>query len=464
MSKVLLSELKDKTNFVLDFLVEKDEYSEFKEKVIDQLCASTEVKGFRKGKAPRETALKQIDPSKLANTIYTELLDRWSPEALKAAQEELTKLNRDPLSFDLDYTVEHTKELPEGGFQFRIVAKLFPEIKLEALDKLKIKEPIAKDIPDLPTFEEFEKTESKKILLEQNQFEVTDGASKEGYQLTVEMKGELNGVEQENLTAKDMNVLLGAGMYLPEFEKQLTGAKKGDKKNFDLPFPTNYAAEMAGKTAQVSVTVHEVKKPLHSTLEALHENSDMLKGYYPTLEDFTNDIKTVYEKRVSESLDAIRKKRVVEALLETIPDFEIDKEVEDAEAHRIFHNMEHESKDKSIDIGEVLYQAGISRKGPEVVKKMDSKKVHDEVHDYVKSELKLTNILSMIFQKLVTDKPTPKEIEKTVEDAFTNKSKYNIPKESNKEETSKIIYDRLTRELAGRFVIEKARKNAEVLK
>ena len=54
-------------------------------------------------------------------------------------------------------------------------------------------------------------------------------------------------------------VELGGGGFIPGFEDQLIGLKKGDKKSFKLPFPADhYQKEFAGKDMEFEATVKEV--------------------------------------------------------------------------------------------------------------------------------------------------------------------------------------------------------------
>ena len=46
----------------------------------------------------------------------------------------------------------------------------------------------------------------------------------------------------------------------PGFEEEIAGMKKDETKSFKVTFPTNYVKELAGKEAQFTVTLHEVKE------------------------------------------------------------------------------------------------------------------------------------------------------------------------------------------------------------
>ena len=449
--------------YLLDFTLPADIYKTHRDKTIDTVLANVEVKGFRKGKAPRELSLKQVDPGLLATTLLQETVNQFSQPGINEALEVLGAAERSILSIDLDTEPENTKEYEDGTFKFRLVMKLVPKIDLTAIETINIQPPTTKDITDLPSKEEFRQNEIDKLLREQNQFVPTDEQAGKGYEMTVEMSGEIDGKPYPSLEAKGMKVILGAGMFLPVFETELLELKKGDTKTFDLPFPADYVKDLANKTAKVTIVVNEVSKPQFEKIEDLIGAGGNVAEFYSSMDDLEKDITSVYEKRVQNLMDSVFRKRVVEKLLQTIPDFEIDDQTMHSEAHRIIHSMEHEAEGKGVTVAEVLADSGLSAKDPKIVRGLSDKAVSDEVHEYVTKELKLANILSLIYEVklLEKDKPSKKDFDDSVADALANKSKYNLPPDATAEQVRNIMTDRIIRQYAGNWIVEKARGNLE---
>ena len=329
---------------------------------------------------------------------------------------------------------------------------------------MKVEEPTIADIKDLPPFAEFAQNETDKLLREQNDFEPTDDAITTGYEATVDMSGTVNGEKHDGLTANGMKVVIGAGMFLVDFETQVMGLKKGDTKDFDLTFPDNYAVEMAGKTAHLTVVISEVAKPKYANVAELIENKKEFSETYKSEADFDADVKKVYETRVQNMIDSIFSKRVVEKTIAVVPDFEIDDTLIESETHRILHSMEHEAKDKNQTLGQVLSTSGLSPVDPSVLTMYDDKKVHDEVKEYTRKEIKLVNILSLIYEVRLEQKPAPEEVAQIIEDARKNKQKYNLAMDITDEQIRNIMNDRIIRQYAGNWVVEKAKKNNEILR
>ena len=59
---------------------------------------------------------------------------------------------------------------------------------------------------------------------------------------------------------------IGSGQFIPGFEDQMIGMKKGEVKDVKVTFPENYTEELKGKDANFKVTVHEVKVKVIPTL------------------------------------------------------------------------------------------------------------------------------------------------------------------------------------------------------
>ncbi len=77
--------------------------------------------------------------------------------------------------------------------------------------------------------------------------------------VVIDFKGTIDGVAFEGGEEKDCPLELGSGRFIPGFEDQLFGAKKGDRIDVKVTFPEDYQAEaLAGKDAVFDVTVKSV--------------------------------------------------------------------------------------------------------------------------------------------------------------------------------------------------------------
>jgi trigger factor len=77
----------------------------------------------------------------------------------------------------------------------------------------------------------------------------------------IDFAGEVDGRPFEGGSGKAVEVELGAGRFLPDFEGQLEGAAAGEDREVRVAFPTDYGnAQLAGKQARFRVHVSELKR------------------------------------------------------------------------------------------------------------------------------------------------------------------------------------------------------------
>src|SRR3546814_10547975 len=60
--------------------------------------------------------------------------------------------------------------------------------------------------------------------------------AKDGDTLTIDFVGKIDGEAFEGGSAEDVKLKIGSGQFIPGFEEQLTGVKKGDEKTITVTF------------------------------------------------------------------------------------------------------------------------------------------------------------------------------------------------------------------------------------
>lgn len=74
----------------------------------------------------------------------------------------------------------------------------------------------------------------------------------------IDFVGKLDGVAFEGGTGKSYPLEIGSGAFIPGFEDQCIGIKKGETKTINITFPENYQADLAGKDVAFDVTVKAI--------------------------------------------------------------------------------------------------------------------------------------------------------------------------------------------------------------
>jgi trigger factor len=282
------------------------------------------MKGFRKGKVPMALLKKQFGP-RLMGEAMQEAVDGAMQGHLEesgdrpAMQPEIKMVNEDWKEGD-DVVVAMTYEkLPE-----------IPEIDYKAI---KLEKLVAKPGDD-------EIDEALKNLAEsaQNFDTKKGGKAADGDQVVIDFVGKLDGEAFDGGSAEDYPLVLGSGSFIPGFEEQLIGVKKGEEKAVEVTFPEEYGAEnLAGKAVVFDVTVKEVKKPVPAEVD-----DELAKKY--GAEDLDALKGQIAERMAAEYTGAARQvlKRKLLDQLDTQVSFDLPPSLVEAEAAQIAHQLWHE--------------------------------------------------------------------------------------------------------------------------
>jgi trigger factor len=182
-------------------------------------------------------------------------------------------------------------------------------------------------------------------------------AVREGDHVLIDFEGFKDGrpfagaPKTENYTLK-----VGAGSVLKEFDQQLVDMAPGDRREFPVSFPADYANKaLAGQTLQFQVKLSEIREEI---LPEVNDAFAQSAGRFETLEDLkrgiTDNLTQGYEKRVEQELS----EQIFTGLLdrssfevpEALVEMELDGIVEEAERSFSYRNTS-------------LEEAGLSRAG-----------------------------------------------------------------------------------------------------
>jgi len=463
MSKVISTNQISANKFVVNYLVDADEFAKIKESAIDELVKEVKVDGFRKGKAPREKALEKLDPAKIESVILDKTFKVHEKPAVEAGLEEIAKKGRVNLQITLGVEDGATREREDGSFQFQLVFHLMPEIDLSKIPTIKIREVEPKEIPGRPELVDFIATERDKIFCNYNRYEESDEPSKKFDQVVVDLVGQDGS--KKVFTEKGTKVLLGLGLFLPEIEKNLTGVKRGNQLIFDVDFPTNYPNQnLAGKKIKITAEVRAVLVPQYSSLEEVFEKSKQsteLQKQFGSVEKLDEYLTNVYNAETNRRLDNIRQRLIINEVMKVVPDFEMDGNLITAEVERIFGELKKDAEKNKLTISEAVARAfpviSSEVKDLSKISEEDTKKHLEKI---VREEFKWSNILSFIYQQKVQDKPKPEDFEEVKKSAKKEPEKYGFTKETPKDQIDAIIVDRIVRQIAFSWIVSQILGNS----
>jgi trigger factor len=224
-----------------------EDYRPIVDKVVDHLLEGVAVRGFRKGKAPKELAMPYVKNEDIYNGMIDKLIDRDFPTLLKGYDGGKEIANIKP---SLNINNDDKKK----SYNFLYTFVFLPTAELTKTKGYKIPEE-KKTVSD-----EDVKKEIERLQTDQADLVPSKEAAAMGDHVTMDFTGYIDGKEFDGGSASDYELTLGSHAFVPGFEEALVGLKEGDRKTLDITFPANYIASLANKPAKFSVTVKGVKK------------------------------------------------------------------------------------------------------------------------------------------------------------------------------------------------------------
>ena len=270
---------------------------DFQKKLLKEQSTS-DLKGYRKGKAPLDVIENLYGEQLKARVIYELMTNEFYKIVTEKKISVVGQPSLNPLSMDInkDINVEASYEV-------------YPEFDLKKFSSLKIKKPEC-DLKEEDVNSTIEKMQKRFGKLESIQKEISDGDFAK-----INFEGFLDNEKFEGGEAKDYLIEIGSKNMIPGFEEGLIGLKAGDKKDLNLNFPDDYHAEnLKGKETLFKIEVNEV---LNTQPAELNEEFYIQAGIPSNSEkEFRDILKTQLEKDLKITQKRKLKERIFDAIEE----------------------------------------------------------------------------------------------------------------------------------------------------
>ncbi len=441
---------------VINYQAEKKEYTEWRSKIQAQFLKTVEVPGFRKGKAPEHLALEHINPQALEQTIISEAVNKYSQEAIKDAKKDLAEKKR--MVIDGSYVIDPASLKAEDGLEFNINAELLPEIKLDP-SKLKVKEVSEKDIPDRVSLKDFTETQKNGFIASHAEYEDTDKVAGNLFKIIADTSGMIDGKDAPELTAKDMEGVLGIKQFIEDFETGVKGMKKGETKEFDVKFPKNYGnQELSGKKATFKVELKSVKAPKSTKFDDVVSSGNQGNHNHKSFENekaFDEYVANYYNQETAQITEQQWQRNAIMALTEQVKDFAMDEDRLIQERDRIFNVIKGNAETNKIDISASFAGSGIPGSDKPVKDEMEVSKL---IESYVRNEFKLSTIWEFIYEANVENKIKSEEIDKAATEIKANPAKFNVSKDISEDQAKNTAFGQLKKQKAAQWLFGELKK------
>ena len=185
---------------------------------------------------------------------------------------------------------------------------------------------------------------------------VSDGAQ-EGDLVTINYTGTIDGKTFDSGTANNYDFVVGQGTMFDEFEQGVIGMKKGDTKEIDIDFPSDYGDSIvAGQNVSYKVTVQNVRRVAELTDEWVAKNTD-----YTTVDEYKEGVRAQLEQDAKDSAEEVLKSTAWSTVLENSEVKEYPQEDLDNAVSEFKSSMEVYAKQADMTLEEFVESQGISQ-------------------------------------------------------------------------------------------------------
>ncbi|HPY79424.1 MAG: trigger factor [Erysipelotrichaceae bacterium] len=347
-------------------VVDQDAWKAAQKKAFDKLSANVTVDGFRKGKAPEHLIRAKVDQMKVMDEAINSLLpgiyrDIISVDGVKPYAQpkvDITKIS--DVELELKFSIVTAPEVKLGAYTGKKVGHT--EVKVEDKDVEEALEAI--------------KLQNASLVLK-------EGPAALGDTVVLDFAGSIDGKLFDGGSAKNHELELGSGTFIPGFEDQLVGVKAGDHVHVNVTFPENYTPELKGKTALFECEIHEVKG------KKVPELTDEL-----VVELKIKDVATVEQLKAHKKNELLAQKKTDEkrAYLGKL----IDLIAKDAKADIPDEIIESQITSRREDLENKIQQSGLNleqylqivgQKEEEFLAKLKEESIHDVTNYMVMEEI-----------------------------------------------------------------------------
>ena len=337
-------------------------------KAVAKIAGQVNIPGFRKGKAPRniiemhygKEAVKQEAFELVANQCYTEALE----------QEKLIPVSDPKVE---DSVFEENKDM-----ELTIKVTLKPEVKLGDYKELHV-EKEAVEVTDEAVEEQVQGLRSRHAKM----VEAEEGAVIEkGDFAIIDFAGTVDGEPFSGGEGKGYPLEVGSNSFIPGFEDQLVGLKKGDSTDVDVTFPEEYfVKELAGKQAIFKVNVQDVKRKELPELtdEYVAANSDC-----KTVEELRASYKERMQKAAENNAKIAYEKALIDLAVANA-EFEVPEIMIEDRITQMIDEMRMSLEARKLTLDQYMQYSGI-----------DMKQLRERQHDAAVENVKTDLVLDAV--------------------------------------------------------------------
>ncbi len=298
---------------------------------LSEISRTAKFSGFRPGKAPMSLVSQQYG-AQARDEVYSKAVETTFSDAVVEHKFRVAGFPN----------IEH-KPFAEAAKELEYIAtfEIIPEVKLGDVKKVKVEKPILK-----VAAKDIDKTID--VLVKQRvSYSLVKRASNKSDRINIDLTASIDGKEVESTGNKGMDIVLGEVGRIEAFDKELTGGKAGDTKEFDITYPKDHEPEvLAGKKVNYTVKYNSVSEPTYPEVDkAFARTLGVEDGDVKRLRA---EIKSSLEQEVEKRIKARVKEQVFQGLVD-VTELELPKAIVSSEIERMMQMTTQNLKQRGMD-------------------------------------------------------------------------------------------------------------------
>ncbi len=346
--------------------IPSDTVDEKLDEIYEKLRKSAQIPGFRKGKVPRSIIERNFG-KQVVEDVRSKLLEDTFKEAM--AEQDLVIVSE---------PVVEPGELERGkDFTYEVSVEIKPRIEPRDYEGVEL-ERLVPEVGDSQVDEAIGRLRENSSVQETVD---DDYMAMDGDYVTIDYEGFIDEKPFEGSVRKGLSFSLGRGSVLPEVDRSLVGAKRGDKLKVSDKFPDDYHdKKLAGREVRFDIAVADVKrKVLPEVDDEFAKDVGEFENLGELREKMREDILAYQERMSDDNLKAQLADKLIEANPFDPPPSMVEKQVQTMVAR-----TKAEMESRGLD----LEKAGIG---------LD--KIGDSLREDAAKQVKISFILEAIAKK-----------------------------------------------------------------
>jgi len=305
---------------------------------ISQLMRTAKLPGFRPGKVPAKFVQQQYG-AQARDEALTNAVERSFSEGVESNKLRVAGYPN----------IEH-KPFAEADKEFEYVAtfEVFPEVEIGDLSKVKVERPVL-DVAAADVQRTLD------VLVKQRAtYEPVKRAAKKGDKVKLGLSASIDGNEVESTGGQTIDLVIGEGGRVPQFDDHLVGAKAGGEATFEITYPADHQPDqLAGKTVSYKVNFVEVAQVKLPEIDA--DFAKTLGVDDGDVEKMKAEIKESLSQEVTKRVRQNVKEQVFDALVSNAK-FELPNALLGMEIDRLMQMSRHNLQQRGVDLANVTLE------------------------------------------------------------------------------------------------------------